>query len=238
MAQLLPPRDEPVKVLVADSDLAVLHLLKLPLERRGFGVVTSTRPADAALVLAEQPADIGVIQVGEPFGFDVIYAIRQMSNPLDIWLLALLPPAEDSQIAVAIEEGADDAMMKPISPRELLARVEAKARRLPRATTVLHFDGLRIDILRREVTVGDGPVDLPPREFDLLVYLAMRPNEVVARERILEDLWGSSLSWQSDDTLTEHIHRLRRRIERAPERPRWVHTARGVGYRFCPGSDA
>jgi len=238
MSQRPAPREEPVKVLIADGDPAVLNLLRLPLERRGFAVATSMCPADAAGVLAEQPADIAVIQVGEPFGFDAIYAIRKMNTPVDIWLLALLPPAEDSQVAVAIEEGADDCMMKPVSPRELVARVEAKARRLPRPATVLQFEGLRIDILRREVTIGDSPVDLPPREFDLLVYLAMRPDEVVSRERILEDLWGSTLSWQSDDTLTEHIHRLRRRIEGAPTHPRWVHTARGVGYRFSPLSRA
>jgi two-component system, OmpR family, phosphate regulon response regulator PhoB len=238
MPQRPAPREEPVTVLIADGDPAVLNLLRLPLERRGFGVATSTCPADAAGVLAEQPADIAVIQVGGPFGFDAIYAIRKLNSPVDIWLLALLPPGEDSQVAVAIEEGADDGMMKPISPRELMARVEAKARRLPRAATVLQFDGLCIDMLRREVTIGESPVDLPPREFDLLVYLAMRPDEVVSRERILEDLWGSTLSWQSDDTLTEHIHRLRRRIEGIPAHPRWVHTARGVGYRFSPGSRA
>ena len=238
MPQRPSPREEPVKVLIADGDPAVLNLLRLPLERRGFGVATSTCPADAAGVLAEHPADIAVIEVGEPFGFDAIYAIRQLNRPVDIWLVALLPPGEDSQIAVAIEEGADDCMMKPISPRELVARVEAKARRLPPADyraavrwPVHRHPSSRSDH-RRERGRPTAPRVRPPR----------LSRDAPRRGRVTGTNPRGPMGLHPQLAVRRHTHRAHpsvattnRGCPRAS--PLGAHP-RGVGYRFSPGSRA
>ena len=98
----------------------------------------------------------------------------------------------------------------------------------------LRFDGLSIDLRTREVLVGDRPVELTALEFDLLAFLASSPRQVFSRETLLDRVWGSSSEWQTTSTVSEHIHRLRRKIETNPSEPRWLQTMRGVGYRFVP----
>lgn len=128
-------------------------------------------------------------------------------------------------------------MIKPFSPRELAARVRAVLRRSTpsdRLTpdTALSFDGLEIDERSREVRVDGEPVDLTAKEFDLLAFLAGSPRQVFSRGQLLEHVWDSSTDWQDASTVTVHIRRIRRKIEKDPNEPRWITTVWGVGYRF------
>jgi DNA-binding response OmpR family regulator len=133
-----------------------------------------------------------------------------------------------------LELGADDYVVKPFSPRELAARVKSVLRRAnpppPRAT--MNFDDLIIDPARREVTVRDEVVDLTPREFDLLAFLAASPGQVFSRGQLLEHVWDSSPQWQDSATVTVHVRRIRHKIEPDPASPRWIQTVWGLGYRF------
>lgn len=232
------PAAPDIRVLVSDRDPAVLHLLEQVLRRSGYRVVSAPEPLEVARALDPAATDIVILQVGGALDLRPLQALRTNVALAHLRVLAVLPPEEDDRVADALEEGADDCMVKPLSPRELLARILAMARRIERPATVLSFDGLTIDLRSRAVQVGSELVLLPPREFDLLAYLALHPNEVITRDRLLAQVWGASATWQLGETLTEHVHRLRRRIEHEPSDPRWLRTVRGVGYLFDTTADA
>jgi two-component system alkaline phosphatase synthesis response regulator PhoP len=133
----------------------------------------------------------------------------------------------------ALQLGADDFIVKPIAPRELVARVGAVLRRSDgHAGDTINVNDLRIDLAARMVHVRGRLIDLTPKEFDLLAFLAARPGRVLTRHQLLAGVWRSSSEWQSQATVTEHVHRLRTKIELDPSRPQYLVTARGVGYRF------
>jgi DNA-binding response OmpR family regulator len=137
---------------------------------------------------------------------------------------------------LGLKLGADDYVVKPFSPAEVAARITSVLRRArPEAAPArLEFDGLSIDLATREVSVRGTIVPTTAKEFDLLVFLARSPRQVFSRQQLLEQVWQSSSAWQSPDTVTEHVRRLRRRIEEDPENPRWILTVWSVGYRFQP----
>jgi DNA-binding response OmpR family regulator len=146
--------------------------------------------------------------------------------------------AEEDDRVRGLKMGADDYVTKPFSAAELSARVESVLRRAEMRSTPapmrLSYDGLVIDLTTREVAVAGEKTEMTAMEFDLLVHLARSPRQVFSREQLLQEVWGSSSQWQSDATVTEHVRRLRRKIEEDPDNPRWITTVRGVGYRFEP----
>jgi two-component system phosphate regulon response regulator PhoB len=138
--------------------------------------------------------------------------------------------------------GADDYVVKPFSPGELLARIQSVLRRSRPAQRAAHavtgglrFGDLWIDRRSREVECGGQLVELTAKEFDLLVFLATSPRQVFSRRQLLEHVWSSSGDWQDEATVTEHVHRLRPKITTDPDGPPRIVTVRGVGYRFEPG---
>jgi DNA-binding response OmpR family regulator len=148
---------------------------------------------------------------------------------------------EEADRVIGLKMGADDYVVKPFSAAELSARIESVLRRaqmrataVPEATNRLAFPGLVIELQTRDVTVGGEKVEVTAKEFDLLAFLAGSPRQVFSREQLLRQVWGSSSDWQSDATITEHVRRLRRKVEQDPDNPRWITTVRGVGYRFEP----
>jgi DNA-binding response OmpR family regulator len=139
-----------------------------------------------------------------------------------------------------LKMGADDYVVKPFSPGELAARVDCVLRRCRRpamATGITDFGGLRINFLAREVEVRGLVVDLTPKEFEMLAFMARSPRRAYTRGQLLNHVWASSAEWQGEATVTEHIRRLRKKIEVDPDHPRWIMTVRGVGYRFEPASN-
>jgi two-component system phosphate regulon response regulator PhoB len=137
---------------------------------------------------------------------------------------------------VGLEMGADDYVVKPFSPRELAARVRAVLRRTVADDPIrgLTFGDLEIDPAAREVRVHGDRVELTAREFDLLAFLARSPRQVFSHGELLAEVWHSTGEWQDPATVTEHVRRIRAKIERDREHPRWIRTVRAAGYAFEP----
>jgi DNA-binding response OmpR family regulator len=223
------------RVLVVDDEPMVREVVTAYLERDGFRV-TGVGDGRSALksFLASTP-DLVVLDVMLPEidGFSLLTELRKHA---DVPVILLTARTEETDRVLGLELGADDYVVKPFSPRELAARVRSVLRRTrPTAPgNVLEYDGLRIDSGTREVACGGEVVELTPKEFDLLAFLAGSPRQVFSRAQLLEQVWDSSADYQDPSTVTVHVRRLRRKIEANPEKPRWLHTVWGVGYRFEP----
>jgi len=211
------------------------------LEADGYhtDAVAGSGEALSAVVSSEPDLVLLDVVLGQEDGRELLLELRALSNVPVVFLTGR--GLETDRIA-GLRMGADDYVVKPFSPGELTARIESVLRRCrPALPTVpvaggLSFGTLRIDRRSREVTYDTEPIDLTAKEFDLLVFLATSPRQVFSRQQLLEHVWSSSCDWQDEATVTEHVHRLRRKIEGEPARPRLIVTVRGVGYRFEPGA--
>ena len=224
------------RVLVVDDEPNVREVLCAYLDRGGFDVSEAADGPGAIRAVRELRPDLVLLDLMRPQidGLSVLTEIRQDSSVPVIVLTAL---ADEGDRVLGLELGADDYVVKPFSPREVTARVKAVLKRAaPTATSTdrLEFDGLSIDGATREVVVDGLRVELTPKEFDLLSFLASSPRQVFSRGQLLEQVWGSSRDWQDPSTVTVHIGRVRQKIESNPNEPRWLGTVWGVGYRFQP----
>lgn len=223
------------RVLVVEDTEDVQDLLVKVLERDGFRVVAVPSGTTALDALDHSPVDVVLLDVGLPDidGLDVLRQIRKRS---DVPIIILTARGDETDRVIGLELGADDYVVKPFSPRELVARVRAMLRRrVPGvAGRRLEFPGLAIDLETREVQVEGREVTLRHLEFELLAFLAQAPKKVFTREQLLQQVWGSSSEWQDPRTVTEHIRRVRLQIEPDADNPRYITTVRGVGYRFEP----
>ena len=222
------------RILVVDDDSGTRALLHELLTREGYAVSeVPDGPAALQQVVSVRP-DLLLLDVMMPGqdGLDVLAVLRRTS---DVPVIMLTAKDDEVSRVVGLRLGADDYVTKPFSPAELAARIASVLRRSgPGSPAQLSFDGLEIDLARREVTVGGAPVDMPDREFEVLAFLASSPRRVFSREEILERVWGSSGQDRDPATVTEHVRRVRRRIEPDPGRPTRVRTVRGRGYSFEP----
>jgi DNA-binding response OmpR family regulator len=232
------------KILVVEDEISLQETLAYNLKHQGYEVETVGDGNSALDVARRLHPDLILLDVMLPGidGFEVCRILRQeMNTPV------LILTARDDEIdrVVGLELGADDYITKPFSMRELLARVKARLRlvRLIREEIenqagsqsadrqVIHFDNLSIDLTRREVRLSEQIVPLKPKEFDLLVFLAQHPGQVLSREYVLEKVWGWDYIGDSR-TVDVHIRWLREKIEPDPAVPRRILTVRGAGYRF------
>jgi DNA-binding response OmpR family regulator len=223
-------------VLVVDDEPMVREVVVTYLERDGFLVHEASDGRTALSMIETARPDLVVLDVMLPKvdGFSVLGEVRRRS---DVPIILLTARTEEPDRVLGLELGADDYIVKPFSPRELAARVRTVLRRtrsVDPAAERLTFDGIEIDGATREVLVEGDLIDLTPKEFDLLEFLAASPRQVFSRGQLLEQVWDSSAEWQDPSTVTVHIRRLRRKIEQDPEQPRRITTAWGVGYRFEP----
>jgi len=225
-------------VLVVDDEPMVREVVAQYLELDGFVVHEASDGAAAMAWLDTHEPELVVLDVMLP-GLDGLTLLRRVRGAGNVPVILLTARAEETDRILGLELGADDYVIKPFSPRELVARVRTVLRRTrPSAPTgadgVLTFDGLRIDERTREVAVGDAVVALTPKEFDLLAFLASSPRQVFSRRQLLDHVWGSAPEYQDPATVTVHIGRLRQKIEPDPDEPRRLLTVWGVGYRFEP----
>lgn len=232
------PPDGQMRTLVVDDDLPVRRVVRRALEREGATVEEASDGPTALRLHAEAPFDVIVLDHLLPgmSGLEVLQAIRQRDT--DVRVIMLTGAGGEADLVRALAEGADDYVAKPFSVRELAARAHALERRRHSSTpAVLEIGGLRIEDDSATVTVAGRAVDLRRREYELLRHLAAHPSRTFTREELLEAVWRSSGKWQNPATVTEHIRRLRQKIEPAASR-RVIETVRGVGYRFDPGEDS
>jgi DNA-binding response OmpR family regulator len=229
-------RDGTERILVVDDEPMVREVVVAYLEREGFRVDEASDGATALKQIEASHPDLVVLDVMLPEldGFAVLTELRRTG---DIPVILLTARTEEPDRVLGLELGADDYVVKPFSPRELVARVRSVLRRSAPATAapeILEFDGLTIDEQAREVFVAGKAVEVTPREFDLVAFLAHSPRQVFSRGQLLEQVWDSSADWQDPSTVTVHVRRLRRKLEENPDNPRWITTVWGVGYRFEP----
>jgi len=219
--------------LVVDVDAGLRAVVASSLVDQGFEVAEASDAHGALASLEQVPSDLIVLDVDLPdsAGLDVVRAVRRATDSPVIVVTAR--DAETDRIA-GLDAGADDYLVKPLSVGELMARVRAIGRRLHHAAAEggLRFGDLLIDRRSREVRVGDTRVALTQREFDLLAYLASSPGQVFSRDQLLDQVWGSSSAWQDSKTVTEHIRRLRLKLDVSPAASDWIRTVHGVGYAF------
>jgi DNA-binding response OmpR family regulator len=223
------------RVLVVDDEDSVRGLLQRVLEAEGYDVVAAADAASARSAISSTPPDVVILDVMLA-GDDGLNLLADLRRTSEVGVILLTARGEESDRIVGLKMGADDYVVKPFSPGELVARIDSVLRRSrPRAAAAqLDFGDLRVDLTTREVFVGGSLVETTAKEFDLLVFLASSPRQVFTRNQLLEHVWESSAAWQDPATVTEHVRRIRRKIEPDPDQPRWVRTVRGVGYRFEP----
>jgi DNA-binding response OmpR family regulator len=175
------------------------------------------------------------VMLADADGRELLVEVRRTS---DVPVILLTARGKEMDRVVGLKMGADDYVVKPFSPAELAARVATVLRRSRPAggpaRRAMDFGELYIDPASREVRRQGEVVELTAKEFDLLTFLAESPRRVFTREQLLDQVWDSRPEWQDPATVTEHIRRIRRKIEDDPDRPRWITTLRGVGYRFEP----
>ena len=204
------------------------------LEQEGH-VVVPAPDGDAALAAVDdQPPDLIVLDLELP-GMSGLELLSRLRPRVDAPIMVVSGREAESERVLAFDLGADDYVVKPFLSREFAARVRSSLRRSRAARGAVHrFDTLEIRVGSREVTVEGRPVALSRREFDLLAYLAAHAGQVVSRDQVLRDVWGSSDTWQDPATVTEHVRRVRLKIEPDPGTPRWIQSVRNVGYRLEP----
>ncbi|PRZ38591.1 two-component system response regulator MtrA [Antricoccus suffuscus] len=221
------------RVLVVDDDTALAEMLGIVLRNEGFDAAFVADGARAITAYRELRPDLILLDLMLPGmnGIDVCRAIRAESG---VPIVMLTAKSDTVDVVLGLESGADDYMVKPFKPKELVARIRTRLRRVePEDAEELEIVGIQIDVPGHKVSRYGEPIALTPLEFDLLVALARKPRQVFTRELLLEQVWGYRHA--ADTRLVNvHVQRLRSKIERDPERPEIVLTVRGVGYKAGP----
>jgi DNA-binding response OmpR family regulator len=232
------PPTATVRVLVVDDEVPLAGVVASYLVREGYVVEQAHDGPSAVAAARSSGPDLIVLDVMLP-GFDGIEVCRQVRTFTDAYIIMLTARDEEIDKVVALSTGADDYLVKPFSPRELIARVKAMLRR-PRSPAasaagaaepapVLTFGDLALDPVARVVLQGGVPVELTRTEFDLLEALIVAPRAVLSRRQLTDEVWGSD--WFGDDQIVDvHIGHLRRKLADDATSPRYVRTVRGVGY--------
>lgn len=225
----------PQRVLVVDDDPMVSGAVCAALRAAGF-VCAEVASADRArrAILRSRP-DLVVLDLGLP-DLDGLDLLRDLRATDDLPIIVLSGRDSETDRVMGLDIGADDYITKPFSPRELTSRAKSVLRRAKSAPTtgVVSFGDITVDIDAREVIKAGAMVSLTLKEFDLLVFLARHPRTVFTREALLKSVWQHVSSERSEATVTEHMRRLRLKLEADPGNPQHLVAVRGVGYRLLP----
>jgi DNA-binding response OmpR family regulator len=224
-------------VLVVDDEPAIGDVVSRYLERAGYETTVAATGHDALGSAEATRPDVVVLDLMLPDidGLEVMRRLRRDDHRRGAIIL-LTARGEESDRVVGLRLGADDYVVKPFSPAELVARVDALLRRIdpvPERQPPLRFDGLEIDPAARRALLDGQPLELTQREFELLLFLARHPGQAFTRDQLMEHVWQYTF-YIDTSTVTVHIRRLRAKLEPDPPRPRFIQTVWGVGYRFAP----
>ncbi len=227
-------------VLVIDDDPEITRLLETHLVGEGYQVSVAHDGVRALQLASAAEPDLVILDVvlGEEDGRELLGEIRLLS---DVPVIFLTGRGLETERIAGLKLGADDYVVKPFSLGEVSARIESVLRRAGVAAThhrieapTVSFGDLQINENTHEVRLNGRLIELTSREFALLAFMAKSPRQVFSRPQLLEHVWASSPEWQNEATVTEHVRRLRLKLEADPEKPAWITTVRGVGYRFEP----
>jgi two-component system alkaline phosphatase synthesis response regulator PhoP len=228
------------KILVVDDEPQIVKVLKAYLEQSGFQVVIAVDGNAALVTFQREKPDFMILDLSLPGmdGLDVCRTIRRESN---IPILMLTARVEEADKLIGLELGADDYVVKPFSPREVVARVRTIFRRtatpdLPKPE-LIHVGDLQIDLDQHTVVASKRPVELTPTEFDILVVLARQPKRVFTRLQIMELAQGDAFEGY-ERTIDAHIKNIRLKLEPNPKKPAYIQTVFGVGYKLEVKTDA
>lgn len=223
------------QILVVDDEPIYIRVVRLNLEARGYHVVSASNGQAAIDLIAHEEPDLILLDVRMPGmdGYEVCQRIREFSR---VPIIMLTARTETADKVMGLDAGADDYVTKPFSADELLARVRAALRRVedaprPSAESVFHAGDLTVDLARQRVFVREQEVRLTPTEYRLLSELVKHAGQVVIPDYLLERVWGVGYEGE-EQLLRQAIHRLRRKIERAPDAPPYIETRPGIGYIF------
>ena len=225
-------------ILIVEDEPSIAEVVALYLKRAGFQTIHAADGLTARSILERQMPDLGIIDIMLP-ELDGLSLTRWLRDRSNMPIILLTARRAESDRIEGLELGADDYVVKPFSPQELVSRVRAVLRRStrepnePPAAKQLAFDDLDIDPPGRLVTVSGRAVQLTAREFDMLLLLAQHPRQVFTRDQLLERVWGIS-DYIDPGTVTVHVRRLREKLEKDPSSPRHILTVWGVGYKFEP----
>ena len=228
-------------VLVVDDEPTIAEVVSRYLERAGYETRVAADGPRAIELAAQQRPDLVVLDLMLPGldGLEVMRRLRELGDtgPRErVAVILLTAKGEESDRVIGLRQGADDYVVKPFSPAELVARVDAVLRRVDpapdKAPPIVHGD-VTIDPAARRVFVAGEEVMLTQREFDLLLFLARHPGQAFTRNQLMDAVWQYTF-YSDTSTVTVHVRRLRAKIEQDPARPRHVQTVWGVGYRFQP----
>ena len=222
------------RILVVDDDKNICEIIRLYLEKEGFAVTIANDGEAALEMFRETTPSVVVLDVMMPKmdGFQVCREIRRVSS---IPIIMLTAKGETFDKVLGLELGADDYMVKPFENKELVARIKAVLRRYEpkdNADKEIIYPNLCVNLTNYELKINGEVVDIPPKELELLYYLATNPNKVFTREQLLETVWGFDYFGDSR-TVDVHVKRLREKLELAGESVNWqLKTVWGVGYKF------
>lgn len=225
------------RIFVLDDDTVARRLLETSLAAEGFIVQSFGTVAHARAAIAREPYDLYLLDIVLPDGngLDLCEAIRQRSHSPVIMLTV---KGDLTDIVKGLESGADDYMLKPFRMAEVTARIRAQLRRSQRSgeekNATIRVGELLVDSNLRDAVIGETPIHLSPREYEVLELLARRGGKAVSRETIIDTVWGEQEDL-SEKILAVYIRRLRLKIEKDPDNPRYLHTVRGFGYRLAAG---
>ncbi len=224
-------------VLVVDDEPTISEVLARYLERAGYRTQVAGDGAQALASAASQRPDLVVLDLMLP-GIDGLEVMRRLrdQDPERIAVILLTAKADESDRVIGLRLGADDYVVKPFSPVELVARVDAVLRRIDTTSAheaPLELRDMTIDPAARRVLVRDREVQLTQREFDVLLFLARHPGQAFSRNQLMDAIWQYSF-YTDTSTVTVHVRRLRAKLELDPTRPEHLQTVWGVGYRFQP----
>ncbi|GAJ43089.1 MULTISPECIES: response regulator transcription factor [Bacillota] len=218
-------------VLLVDDEEEIMELMKDFLEAEGYNVLTASNGLEALSILKKQVVHCVLLDIMMPnqSGFTTCKQIREIS---DVPILFLTAVQDDTDKIRGLNIGADDYIVKSATPGEIVARIKAVLRRSRSRenNNTLNYGNLKINIYTREVFVNGRRVNLTPKEFELLQFLAEHPRQVFSHDQLYQKVWGNELI--DEHTIRVFIARLREKIEENPSKPQWIHTVWGVGYKF------
>ena len=219
------------RLLLVEDDPAIAKNLALLLLAEGFDLIHAATREDAVAVLDQHAFDLALIDISLPDGngFSVCTQIRE-TQPIPV--IFLTASGDEASVVTGLNMGADDYVIKPFRPRELIARIQTALRKSGRSRSVFTRGDLSVDLAGGVVKKGGREVFLSALEYRLLLILINNPESILTRERLLRELWDAAGEFVSDNTLTVYIKRLREKIEDHPADPQIILTVRGIGYRL------